>query len=270
VLRSQQALFAAAAAILLAIASAGSVAAMRERPAALQPAGLVRQPAWVPVSAAVPSPAQPAGAKRAARARPPAPGWRPPARPAGARYLLARLLRPLRTAAGSVAPRTDFGSPTWLLVVSRHGPHARGLVPFAGGRTAPLDLRHVPLRWTGMRVAVDVAALRLAIYDGGRLLARFTVGAGSPTTPTPRGRFTVTDHVRFPADSPYGALALGISVRQHDLPASWSGGDQVAIHGTNAPWSIGQRVSLGCIRVPDWALRLLRRVPLGAPVVVSS
>jgi lipoprotein-anchoring transpeptidase ErfK/SrfK len=144
------------------------------------------------------------------------------------------------------------------------------LVPFGGGRTAPLDLRRVPLRWTGMRLAVDVTSLRLAVYDGRRLLASFSVGAGAPATPTPRGRFTVTDRVSFPAGGPYGPLALGISVRQRHLPASWTGGDQVAIHGTNEPWSIGRRVSLGCIRVPDWALRLLRRVPLGAPVVVSS
>lgn len=42
------------------------------------------------------------------------------------------------------------------------------------------------------------------------------------------------------------------------------------IHGTNQPWSIGQSVSSGCIRMINQdVIDLYRRVPLGAPVVVQ-
>lgn len=41
------------------------------------------------------------------------------------------------------------------------------------------------------------------------------------------------------------------------------------IHGTNEPWSIGQAVSNGCIRmINDHVIELYERVPIGAPVVV--
>jgi len=45
----------------------------------------------------------------------------------------------------------------------------------------------------------------------------------------------------------------------------------VAIHGTNAPWLIGQAVSHGCIRMNNAAItRLARVVPLGTPVRIRS
>jgi len=41
------------------------------------------------------------------------------------------------------------------------------------------------------------------------------------------------------------------------------------IHGTNEPWSIGQSVSSGCIRMINQdAIDLYRRTPVGTPVVV--
>jgi lipoprotein-anchoring transpeptidase ErfK/SrfK len=49
----------------------------------------------------------------------------------------------------------------------------------------------------------------------------------------------------------------------------WVEGGPIGIHGTDDPSSIGHPRSNGCIRVPNAvALRLLRLVPLGTPVVV--
>jgi lipoprotein-anchoring transpeptidase ErfK/SrfK len=43
------------------------------------------------------------------------------------------------------------------------------------------------------------------------------------------------------------------------------------IHGTNEPWSIGQAVSSGCIRMlNDDVKDLYERVPLGTPVIVRT
>jgi lipoprotein-anchoring transpeptidase ErfK/SrfK len=43
------------------------------------------------------------------------------------------------------------------------------------------------------------------------------------------------------------------------------------IHGTNEPWSIGQNVSSGCIRLLNHdVIDLFGRVPVGSSVVVLS
>ena len=103
------------------------------------------------------------------------------------------------------------------------------------------------------------------------MLGRFAIAAGGPSTPTPTGRFSVTDRVVFPQGSTYGTFALGLSAHQPNLIPGWTGGDQIAIHGTSHPQTIGTYASLGCIRVSETALRVLRRtVPLGAPVTIRA
>ena len=68
---------------------------------------------------------------------------------------------------------------------------------------------------------------------------------------------------------PFGWYAFGLSGHQPNLPAGWSGGDQLAIHGTNNPSSIGTAASAGCLRVSATALGTLKRfLRLGTPVVV--
>ena len=67
----------------------------------------------------------------------------------------------------------------------------------------------------------------------------------------------------------YGCCILALSARQTHLPAGWTGGDRIAIHGTNAPATIGRAVSTGCVHANDAALRyLMARVPLGTPVTI--
>jgi lipoprotein-anchoring transpeptidase ErfK/SrfK len=50
----------------------------------------------------------------------------------------------------------------------------------------------------------------------------------------------------------------------------WAQGGPVAIHGTNAPWSIGHAVSNGCIRVPNDVLKRLWPIAVaGTPVIIK-
>jgi lipoprotein-anchoring transpeptidase ErfK/SrfK len=196
--------------------------------------------------------------------------WSLPAgRPAGA-VLIGRVTSPLRTAAGVVMPTTALGNRTWLLILSHHGRHGVALVPTGGDPVpAAVDLSRLRLRWTSVRLDVDLSLLRLFVHRGSRLLGEFPIAAGMAQTPTPTGRFSVTDRVVFPDSGTYGTFALGLSAHQTHLLPGWSGGDQVAIHGTPHSGSIGSYASLGCIRVTEAALRVLRRaVPLGAPVTI--
>jgi lipoprotein-anchoring transpeptidase ErfK/SrfK len=197
--------------------------------------------------------------------------WSLPHKPAGA-ALIGRVTVPIRTSAGWVRPVTPLGSDTWLLILRHHGRHGVALIPTPGTpQTARIDLAELDLRWTRVRVDVNLSRLRLSVLRGHKLLGSFPVAAGMASTPTPTGRFSVTDRVTFPPGSTYGAFALGLSVHQSQLVKGWHGGSQIAIHGTSEPSSIGQYASLGCIRVPRSALRLLERtVPLGGPVTIHA
>jgi lipoprotein-anchoring transpeptidase ErfK/SrfK len=98
---------------------------------------------------------------------------------------------------------------------------------------------------------------------------RFPVTVGGPGSPTPPGRYSVTDglttegeHSRY-----YGCCVLALSGHQTNLPLGWLGGDRMAIHGTTG--GVGGAESAGCLRAGDADMTFLfRRVPLGTPVLV--
>jgi lipoprotein-anchoring transpeptidase ErfK/SrfK len=92
---------------------------------------------------------------------------------------------------------------------------------------------------------------------------------GAPATPTPTGSFYVNQRL-IPLDKggPFGPGAVGISAFSNVL-TGWTQGGPIAIHGTNAPWSIGKAVSNGCIRIPNAKLKkLFARALNGTPVLI--
>jgi lipoprotein-anchoring transpeptidase ErfK/SrfK len=120
------------------------------------------------------------------------------------------------------------------------------------------------------RVVVDVTTKRLTLYRRGHAVLRAPVAVGSSATPTPLGRYYVSQRL-IPPDpgGPYGPAAIGISAFSNVL-TGWTQGGPIAIHGTNEPWSIGHAVSNGCIRVHNDVLRkLFRATPAGTPVVIE-
>jgi hypothetical protein len=199
------------------------------------------------------------------------------------RFTTVRVKRgsvPLRAAPGArpvarAGPRTEFGSPTALAVAARRGrwlgvetsavPNAR--LAWVDGRSPTLAPRR-----TRMSLHVDLERLRLTLLDGRRVVERARVGAGGPSSPTPTGRFAVTDKLSGGRFSPaYGCCVLALSGRQPNPPPGWGGGDRLAIHGTNSPSTIGARASAGCVHARDKDLEpLMRRVPLGTPVFIRK
>ncbi|MGH3023339.1 MAG: L,D-transpeptidase [Gaiellaceae bacterium] len=195
-------------------------------------------------------------------------------RPAAGATIVVRS-RPHGPVVARLGQRTEFGSRTTLLVTRRRGPWL-GVVTthVANGRLGWVDSRAGDLRFstTRVRVVIDLSARRLVVRRGDRVLRRMTVGVGRSSSPTPVGRFAVTDKLSGSRYGPYyGCCILALSAHQPRLPAGWRGGDRIAVHGTNDPSSIGAAVSAGCPRARDADLRhLLRLVPLGAPVVVRA
>jgi lipoprotein-anchoring transpeptidase ErfK/SrfK len=175
----------------------------------------------------------------------------------------------------SVGPRTEFGSPTTLTVAAQKA----GWV----GVTST-DLPNGTLGWvkakggalgksrTRVSIRIDLSRKRLQLLAGRRVVRTGTVGIGRPGSPTPTGRFSITDKLSGSAYGPYyGCCILALSGHQTNTPAGWRGGDRLAIHGTNDPGSIGIPSSAGCLQAEAADLRvLMRRVPLGTPVFIRA
>jgi lipoprotein-anchoring transpeptidase ErfK/SrfK len=121
------------------------------------------------------------------------------------------------------------------------------------------------------RIVVDLSDRRVMLFRAGRKVLSATAAIGSAATPTPTGSFYVNQRL-IPTDKsgPFGPGAVGISAFSNVL-TGWTQGGPIAIHGTNAPWSIGKAVSNGCIRLPNPTLRRVFAQALsGTPVVIRQ
>src|SRR5205814_2995657 len=109
-----------------------------------------------------------------------------------------------------------------------------------------VDARAGGLRYarTRLELEVDLSDRTLTLLRGDVAVRRVSVGVGASDSPTPTGRFAVTDKLDG-ADysSAYGCCILALSAIQPNLPPGWAGGDRVAIHGTLSPSDFGQAVS---------------------------
>ncbi len=198
----------------------------------------------------------------------------------GGRFVSARVVRrtALRASAGGrivarIGRETEFGSRRVLAVTARRGRWLRVIATERpNGRSAWLRRSAARLGSTNVWIRVDRSRRELTLHRGRRVLRRFPVAVGRPGTPTPLGRFAVTDRLRSRrADSPYGCCAVALSGHQTKLLPGWPGGDRLAIHGTPNPETVGRPASLGCMRAGDADIRaLMRAVPLGAVVVVVA
>lgn len=158
----------------------------------------------------------------------------------------------------------------WVEEISSDGRWGRVELPYTWPRREGwIRLRGLDRDATRVRVEVDLSLHKVTVRRFGNVLFRAAGATGAPSSPTPVGEYFVTDRVPFSAGSALGSFAFGISGIQPRLPAGWSGGNQLAIHGTNNPSSIGQSVSAGCVRVSETTLdRLLPLLEYGTPVII--
>jgi hypothetical protein len=178
--------------------------------------------------------------------------------------------RPGGSVVAHLRPTTAWGSPTIVWATERRG-RWLGVVSTATGNNhvAWLDVqRDKPLMWRSKwSLHADLSARTLELWRGSRVARRMPIGIGGAATPTPVGRFSVTDKL-IPARgvSYYGCCLLALSGRQPHLRPGWAGGDRIAIHGG----SVGGAASAGCIHANDADLkRLMKVVPIGTPVYIT-
>jgi len=167
----------------------------------------------------------------------------------------------VRTVLGVVGARLDRRcKASWYRVLLPMRPN---------GITGWVNARMVTERALRVRIVVDLSARRVTLYRGARPVLVTTAAIGSPSTPTPTGRYYVNQKLVAPDPlGPFGPAALGISAFSPVLQG-WAQGGPIAIHGTNEAELLGSAVSHGCIRVAnDVVERLWRLVPTGTPVLI--
>ena len=165
--------------------------------------------------------------------------------------------------------RTEWGSRRVMPVIAHEGAWLRVLADLPGRRSGWILASGNDLSLHTRRYALVARRSRgtLTLFDRGRRVRTVAAAFGRGDSPTPVGRFAVTDRLSGAGfDGAYGCCILALSGHQPRLPRGWTGGDRLAIHATNKPVP---SPSAGCIVATDADLRyLLRRAPLGTPVTI--
>ncbi|WP_019123014.1 L,D-transpeptidase family protein [Brevibacillus massiliensis] len=116
----------------------------------------------------------------------------------------------------------------------------------------------VPLQ--PLQIYIHQGSYSLSLVSGSHPVRRFAIGIGKENA-TPEGYFTILQKINRPRghDHIYGSRGFIFD------------NEGYAIHGTNNPKSIGQSVSLGCIRLSNEDVEeLYSFVSLGTEVIISD
>jgi len=129
------------------------------------------------------------------------------------------------------------------------------------------DVAVHPVQWT---LRASLSRRELDVLRGSEIVRTIPVGIGAPDSPTPTGRFAVAEKLTGPFGPAFGPRILVLTARQPRLPAGWNRNVTyyVAIHSGSGR---GSAVSAGCLHATEADVRwLMRTVPLGTPVLISS
>jgi hypothetical protein len=122
---------------------------------------------------------------------------------------------------------------------------------------------------TATYALVDKENFTLYWVQNGALKAIYPIATGRPRTPTPVGTFVMgKKETMADPTTGWGVLRMLIYDLQPGGKRHWGG---YAIHGTDAPSSIGKESSHGCVRMfnPD-VLKLSTEMPLETRVVIRA
>ncbi|MFN8543500.1 MAG: L,D-transpeptidase [Candidatus Binatia bacterium] len=123
--------------------------------------------------------------------------------------------------------------------------------------------RHIVPTTDADGIVVDLAERALYWFDGGHLKARYPVAAGKPDWPTPTGDFWISGRRKdptwhVPRSIQHEMAREGYDVETVVLPGPRNplgrhfiqlSADNLGLHGTNAPWSVGRFATHGCMRM---------------------
>src|SRR5256885_2739070 len=175
-----------------------------------------------------------------------------------------------------LSAKTEYGLPRTFLVTdqsSRPG-WLNVLLPVRpNGASGWIKASDVTLGTSDYEIRIELGAHKLTLLKLGQPVLDSGVVIGADKTPTPVGKFYVTDPLDLHSqpNAGYGVFALGISGYSDVLTSFKGGPGQLAVHGTNNPGQVGQNISNGCVRVPnDIIEQIAAQAPLGTPVTIVA
>lgn len=120
-------------------------------------------------------------------------------------------------------------------------------------------------------IVVNLPSRMLELYSGNTLIKEYPVAIGKVSTPTPLGQFTVIEMEKNPTWIPVGRDIIVPSGPDNPLGYRWIGFFELyGVHGTNEPWTVGQVVSSGCVRMrEESAEELFEVVKKGTPIKIN-
>lgn len=119
-------------------------------------------------------------------------------------------------------------------------------------------------------IIVNTKYNKLSFYENDKLVKKFNVASGKPSTPTPTGKTRVANKI---VNRPYYSGGIPGGHPNNPLGNRWMGifgGSTYGIHGNNKESSIGKHVSGGCIRMHNAEIRwLFPQVNVGCTVLID-
>lgn len=189
----------------------------------------------------------------------------------------------MRSAELNPAVASDADYDRWYIGSIKDDPFD---IPLVDRRLMDADLNRRTVAYAGGQrpgtIIVDIDERRLYLVGADGTATRYGVGVGrqgfswrgvasvgrkakwpawSPTTTMVSLKIASAGNREAGVDNPLGARALYLYKGSQDT--------MFRIHGTNEPWSIGEQVSSGCIRMlNEDVVDLYDKVPVGATVLV--
>lgn len=161
------------------------------------------------------------------------------------------------------------GAPLVFLVVAQQDGWVQvQLAQRPNGSTGWVQERAVSLSSDPYAIVVTTATNTLDLYRDGEVVHSYPVATGTGGTPTPTGRFALTE-LLAPTNAGYGPYAYGTTAFSDVLNSFGGGPGQIGLHGTDDSSSIGTDSSHGCIRMHNADITALAKLlPLGTPIQV--
>ncbi len=170
--------------------------------------------------------------------------------------------------------QTEYLQPRTLLAVDQQPGWYQALLPMRpNGSIGWVREADVTPGSTTYELKIFLGEHKIQMLESGNVVLEAGIVIGKPETPTPPGRYYITDPVDLQSrpNGAYGAYALGISGYSEVLKEFNGGPGQLAVHGGAWEGQLGTDQSNGCIRVlNDVILQIAQAVPLGTPVDIVA
>ncbi len=168
---------------------------------------------------------------------------------------------------------TYYKNPLVVEVLENQGDWMKVLITARPNHTTGwIKAEDVTIAATDFHMELDLSTFHLKVFQGASVFVETDVVIGKDSTPTPLGRFFVTEKIKNSSDTGvYGAWILPTNGYSEVLDTFDNGLPQVAFHGTNQPELVRTKSSNGCVRIPnDVVIKIAGAIPAGTPIDIFA